>query len=141
MFGFFKFQLVGTCLADVEYTKLPGGKKRAVIAVAVNVPVKVPPDPREKRDPHDPPPAPAYTEKTTFVRVALFDKRAESKMLEFCKKGAPVAIEGNVSSYQHETDGGGLLTMHNFRPSVIRPLGKRPDGPPAPPDPDDPGDA
>ena len=114
MHGVFRFHLYGTCTHDPEFSTLPNGTKRATINVAVNRPY-------QKDDG-------TWEQTVCFARVAKFGKAAEAKHLTFCRKGTPVFIEGDVTSYFHETEQGKKLTMYNFRPDTIRPGGRPPEG-------------
>lgn len=111
MYGHAGFQIVGTCSQDVEVTKLTSGTKRATISLVVNTPEK-------QQDG-------TYKERATWIRVAVFGDRAESKSVLRCKKGVAVFVSGNIQSYQQEIDGK-KWTLHNFRPDVIRPLDPKP---------------
>lgn len=109
MYGDFDFHVFGTCTSDPEYSTLANGTKRASINIAVNTP-------RKQQDG-------SYTEMHTFVRLAFFGQQAERQTISWCKKGTPVYCRGTVSSYQQETSEGKKLTMYNFRPDVLRPVG------------------
>lgn len=112
MYGYAGYTIAGTCCADPEYSTLTSGQKRCVIAIVVNTPVK-------KDDG-------SFEERASWFRVAFFGKAAERKSLEWCRKGTPVFVMGEIVSYSYEAEGGKKLTMYNFRPQVIRPMGQKP---------------
>lgn len=114
MYGFFTFQFVGTCVEDAKFDTLRNGTNRATLNVAVNY--------GEKKEDG------TYEERTTWVRVAFFGKRAEAKTLQWCRKGTAVAVEGTVQSYKKELPDMNL-TMYNFKARTLRSLtsGSRPE--------------
>ena len=111
MFGYFKFQVWGTCTSDVEFTKLRNGQTRATINIAVNRPFK--------RDDG------TWDQTATFVRLALFGKATERAELRRAKKGVTVSAEGDVSSYNVEQGDGKKITCFNFKPRTMGFGGKR----------------
>ena len=113
MYGFATFQLLGTCSEDVKFDKLQSGTTRASISLVVNTP-------EQQEDG-------SYKERATWIRVAVFGKKAEGKSLAWCKKGVAVGVVGKIQSYQQEI-GDKKYTMHNFRPESIRPIAARQGG-------------
>jgi single-stranded DNA-binding protein len=105
MYGHAGFQFVGTCSKDVELSHLANGSQRARISLVINTPEK-------QQDG-------SWKERATWVTLAVFGPRAESKTVLGCLKGATVFVQGEVHSYQKEIEGK-KYTMHNFKPDVIR---------------------
>jgi single-strand DNA-binding protein len=62
--------------------------------------------------------------KTNWIRVALFGKRAEGKLVEYLKKGQQVFISGELTQDEYKASDGTTKTSLELNANIIDLLGK-----------------
>jgi single-stranded DNA-binding protein len=106
MIGHASFQAFGTVAKTPSLDKLPNGTSRFVITLVANLP-------------HKPKGSDKWTDRPTWLRLAVFGDKAE-RLARAVKKGQALFVEGNISSYE-QTDSQGQKTWGvNFNVQTVR---------------------
>jgi single-strand DNA-binding protein len=107
------FSAVCTCTRDAEVRYLPSGGAVLNINVANNQ---------------------GYgdKQKSMFIRVALFGKRAEGQLKDFLVKGQQVFVSGELSLNEYQAQDGTTKTNLELTANVVDLIGKRNTGENAP---------
>ena len=103
------FSAVCTCTRDAEVRYLPSGGAVLNINVANNQGF-------------------GDKQKTMFIRVAVFGKRAEGQLKDFLVKGQQVFISGELSLNEYQTQDGSTKTSLELNASVVDLVGARKSG-------------
>ena len=103
------FSAVCTCTRDAEVRYLPSGGAVLNINVANNQGF-------------------GDKQKTMFIRVALFGKRAEGNLKDFLVKGQQVFISGELSINEYQAQDGTTKTNLELTANVVDLVGKRNSG-------------
>lgn len=74
-------------------------------------------------------------QQTLWVRVAVFGKRAEGRLVEYLKKGQAVFVSGELTQSQYQGQDGTLKTALELTAQVLELVGGRKDSPAAAPAP------
>lgn len=72
-------------------------------------------------------------QQTLWVRVAVFGKRAEGRLVEYLKKGQAVFVSGELTQSQYQGQDGTLKTALELTAQVLELVGGRKDSPAAAP--------
>lgn len=97
---------VGTVTRDAEVTYLPSGGAVLNVSVANNQGF-------------------GEKQKTLFIRVALFGKRAEGQLKEYLVKGQQVFVSGELSQSEYTAQDGSTRTNLELNANVLDLVGKR----------------
>lgn len=66
-------------------------------------------------------------QKTNWVRVVLFGKRAEGQLKDYLKKGQQVFVSGELTQDEYKASDGTTKTSLELNATIIDLLGKRPE--------------
>lgn len=94
------FSFVGTVWRDAEVRYLPSGQAILNVTLANNVGF-------------------GEKQKTNWVRVALFGKRAEGKLQEFLVKGQQVFVSGELTLNEYQAQDGTTKSSLELNASII----------------------
>jgi single-strand DNA-binding protein len=67
-------------------------------------------------------------QKTMFIRVAVFGKKAESKLVDYLKKGQQVFVSGEISTNEYKSNDGTMKTSLELTANVLDLVGKKSEG-------------
>jgi len=100
------FSFTGTIGRDAEVRTTPSGQTVLNVAVANNIGF-------------------GDRQKTIWVRVALWGKRAEGKLQNYLKKGQQVFVSGELSQNEYKANDGTTKTNLELNASIIDLVGSR----------------
>lgn len=66
-------------------------------------------------------------QKTLFIRVALFGKRAEGSLKDYLKKGQQIIISGELTQSEYKANDGTTKTSLELNANIVDLVGKRGD--------------
>jgi len=107
------FSCTGTVGRDAEVRSTPSGQTVLNVTVANNVGF-------------------GDRQKTLWIRVALWGKRAEGGLKDYLKKGQQVFISGELSESEYKTTDGESRTSLEMNAQIIDLIGKKKDSSAAP---------
>jgi len=103
------FSFVGTVTRDAEVRFTPAGMAVLNVNVANNQGF-------------------GDKQKTMFIRVAVFGKKAESKLKDFLVKGAQIMVSGELSMNEYKANDGTMKTSLELTANIIDLVGKKSEG-------------
>ena len=103
------FSFTGTIGRDAEVRYAPSGMAVLNVTVANNVGF-------------------GDKEKTLWIRVTLFGKRAEGQLQNYLKKGQQVFVSGELTQNEYKANDGTPKTSLELNANIIDLIGKRSDG-------------
>lgn len=100
------FSFTGACGADAEVRYIPSGQAVLSVNVANNVGF-------------------GDKQKTMWIRVTLWGKRAESNLKDYLKKGQQVFVSGELTTNEYTANDGTKRTALELNANIIDLVGKR----------------
>lgn len=104
------FSFTGACGADAEIRYIPSGQAVLSVNVANNVGF-------------------GDKQKTMWIRVTLWGKRAESNLKDYLKKGQQVFVSGELTTNEYTANDGTKRTSLELNATIIDLVGKRESAP------------
>lgn len=104
------FSFVGACGADAELRYIPSGQAVLSVNVANNVGF-------------------GDKQKTMWIRVTLWGKRAESNLKDYLKKGQQVFVSGELTTNEYTANDGTKRTSLELNATIIDLVGRRESAP------------
>ena len=104
------FSFTGACGADAEVRYIPSGQAVLTVNVANNVGF-------------------GDKQKTMWIRVTLWGKRAESNLKDYLKKGQQVFVSGELTTNEYTANDGTKRTSLELNANIIDLVGKRESAP------------
>ena len=103
------FSAVCTLTRDAEVRQTPSGMSILYVNVANNIGF-------------------GDKQKTMFIRIALFGKRAEGKLIDFLKKGTQVFVSGELSINEYQAKDGTTKQSLELNANTLDLVGGRREG-------------
>lgn len=100
------FSFTGACGADAEVRYIPSGQAVLTVNVANNVGF-------------------GDKQKTMWIRVTLWGKRAESNLKDYLKKGQQVFVSGELTTNEYTANDGTKRTSLELNATIIDLVGRR----------------
>jgi single-strand DNA-binding protein len=110
------FSFTGACGADAEIRYIPSGQAVLSVNVANNVGF-------------------GDKQKTMWIRVTLWGKRAESNLKDYLKKGQQVFVSGELTTNEYTANDGTKRTQLELNASILDLVGRKNDNPQSQPTP------
>ena len=110
------FSFTGTVGKDAEVRYLPSGQSVLNVSVANNVGF-------------------GDKQQTTWVRVALWGKRAEGTLADYLKKGQAVFVSGEMTTSEYNKNDGTKGFQIEVNANILDLIGKKSDNPQSQPQP------
>lgn len=104
------FSFTGACGADAEVRYIPSGQAVLTVNVANNVGF-------------------GDKQKTMWIRVTLWGKRAESNLKDYLKKGQHVFVSGELTTNEYTANDGTKRTSLELNATIIDLVGRRESAP------------
>lgn len=104
------FSFTGACGADAEVRYIPSGQAVLTVNVANNVGF-------------------GDKQKTMWIRVTLWGKRAESNLKDYLKKGQQVFVSGELTTNEYTANDGTRRTNLELNATIIDLVGRRESAP------------
>lgn len=104
------FSFTGACGADAEVRYIPSGQAVLTVNVANNVGF-------------------GDKQKTMWIRVTLWGKRAESNLKDYLKKGQQVFVSGELTTNEYTANDGTKRTSLELNATIIDLVGRRESAP------------
>jgi single-strand DNA-binding protein len=104
------FSFVGACGADAEVRYIPSGQAVLSVNVANNVGF-------------------GDKQKTMWIRVTLWGKRAESNLKDYLKKGQQIFVSGELTTNEYTANDGTKRTSLELNATIIDLVGRRESSP------------
>lgn len=102
------FSFTGTIARDAEVRSTPSGQSLLNVSVANNIGF-------------------GDRQKTLWIRVTLWGKRAEGSFVNYLKKGQSVFVSGELSQQEYRGNDGNMKTSLELNANVLDLVGKRSD--------------
>jgi single-strand DNA-binding protein len=103
------FSFTGTVGRDAEVRYAPSGVAILNVAVANNIGF-------------------GDKQQTLWVRVVVFGKRAEGKLVDYLKKGTQVFVSGELTQSEYKANDGTTKTSLELNATVVDLIGKKSEG-------------